>query len=229
QVSALSEALWTQPSELVGIDLNVSAQLQFLEHVCRSFQAEYDAFPCDPTEVPYQYYFNQSMFRSVDAEVLYCMIRHYRPQHIVEVGSGFSTYVSTAAVRYNTAHGHPATLVAIEPYPNDVLRHGFPGLSQLLQPPLQHVDFYLFTCLAENDILFIDSSHVLRIDSDVRLLILEVLPRLQPGVLVHFHDIFLPCDYPRDWVMNEHRFWNEQYLLQAFLACNRSFEVLWSG
>jgi hypothetical protein len=229
QVSALSEALWARPSELVGIDLNVPAQLQFLEHVCRCLQAEYSAFPSDPTEVPHQYYFNQPMFRSVDAEVLYCMIRHYHPQRVLEVGSGFSTYVSAAAVRQNITDGHPTTLVAIEPYPNDVLRHGFPGLSQLLQQPVQQIDFDLFTSLAENDILFIDSSHVLHINSDVRFLILEVLPRLQPGVLVHFHDIFLPCDYPRDWVMNEYRFWNEQYMLQAFLAFYHSFEVLWSG
>src|SRR5262245_26292553 len=114
QVSALAEALWTQPSDLVGIDLNIPAQLQFLEYVCPCFQAEYGAFPSDPTEVPHEYYFNQLMFRSVDAEVLYCMIRHYRPRRIVEVGSGFSTYVSAAAVRHNIAAGHPATLVAIE-------------------------------------------------------------------------------------------------------------------
>ena len=169
------------------------------------------------------------MFRSIDAEVLYCMIRHYRPHRIIEVGSGFSTYVSAAAVRQNGAEGYPATLVAIEPYPNDVLRRGFPGLHQLLQQPVQSVDYEAFTSLTENDILFIDSSHVLRIDSDVRFLVLEVLPRLQPGVLVHFHDIFLPCDYPRAWVMNEYRFWNEQYVLQAFLAFNRGFEVVWLG
>jgi predicted O-methyltransferase YrrM len=221
--------LWTQPSELVGIDVKAPEQLQFLDHICLPFQAEYDAFPHAPTDIPFQYYLDQNMFRSVDAEVLYCMIRHYRPHRVIEVGSGFSTYLSAAAVRQNTADGHPATFVAIEPYPNEVLRHGFPGLSQLLVQPLQSVELDLFTSLTENDILFIDSSHVLRIDSDVRFLFLEVLPRLQPGVLVHFHDIFLPCEYPRDWVMHEYRFWNEQYLLQAFLAFNRGFEVLWSG
>src|SRR5262249_46442361 len=81
----------------------------------------------------------------------------------------------------------------------------------------------------QNDILFIDSSHVFRVDSDVRFLFLEVLPRLNPGVLIHIHDIFLPYDYPRDWIVKEHRFWNEQYLLHAFLLFNRAFEVLWAG
>ncbi len=89
------------------------------------------------------------------------------------------------------------------------MRQGFPRLQCLINKPLQDVDLDLFTTLAEGDVLFIDSYHVLRIDSDVRFLFLEVLPRLQPGVLVHFHDIFLPFDYPQEWVIKEHRFWNE--------------------
>jgi hypothetical protein len=94
---------------------------------------------------------------------------------------------------------------------------------------VQDVDLTLFESLGENDVLFIDSSHVLHVDSDVRFLFLEVLPNLQPGVVVHVHDIFLPDHYPRQWVVEEHRFWTEQYLLQAFLAFNPSFEILWAG
>ena len=83
--------------------------------------------------------------------------------------------------------------------------------------------------LEAGDVLFIDSSHMLRIGSDVQFEYLEILPRLKPGVIVHIHDIFLPAEYPRNWVHDKHIFWNEQYLLQAFLAFNASFEVLWGG
>ncbi len=228
-ISELPEKLWTTPSELVGIELNEEKQIEFLERICVKFKGEYDTFPHNPTGLPHQYYFNQMMFRSVDAEVLYCMIRHSRPRRIVEIGSGFSTYVAAAAGLKNTEEGDPVELIAVDPYPNEVLRGGFPGLSRLIPRRVQDVDPQWFTALEGNDILFIDSSHTVRIDSDVRLLVLEVLPRLKPGVLVHFHDIFLPYDYPREWVVKEHRFWTEQYLVQAFLAFNYAFEVVWMG
>jgi len=80
-----------------------------------------------------------------------------------------------------------------------------------------------------NDILFIDSSHVLKIGSDVQYEYLEILPRLAPGVLVHLHDIFLPMEYPKNWILTDHYFWNEQYLLQAFLIHNVAMKVLWAG
>ena len=117
----------------------------------------------------------------------------------------------------------------IDPYPNEVLKRGFPGLSRLIPEKVQDVPISEFMTLGDNDILFIDSSHVLKTGSDVHYEYLEVLPRLNRGVIVHVHDIFLPAEYPREWVLGEHRFWNEQYLLQAFLAFNESFEVLWAG
>src|SRR5690606_33408648 len=86
-----------------------------------------------------------------------------------------------------------------------------------------------FSQLGENDILFIDSSHVLHATSDVRYEYLEILPTLKPGVLVHIHDILLPADYFRSWLVTDLHFWNEQYLLQAFLAFNESFRTLWAG
>ena len=119
--------------------------------------------------------------------------------------------------------------MAVEPYPNATIKKGFPGLSRLIDAPVQQVSLAEFERLRENDILFIDSSHVLKIGSDVEFLFLEVLPRLNPGVIVHIHDIFLPANYPRRWVVDELRFWNEQYILQAFLAFNRAFEVLWAA
>lgn len=94
---------------------------------------------------------------------------------------------------------------------------------------LEEVEATLFTSLSENDILFIDSSHILRIGNDVYYEYLDILPRIAPGVFVHIHDIFLPFEYPRQWVMDEYRFWNEQYLLQAFLMFNNAFKVIWAG
>lgn len=228
-VSSLPEGLWERESEMVGIELNEPAQLAFLEDVCSRFKTEYDTFPLDPTEVPYEYYFNQMMFRSVDAEVYYCMVRHHLPRRIIEVGSGYSTRVAAAAIRRNIEEGHRTELIAIEPYPSDILRQGMPGLARLVETTVQDVDLSVFQALGANDILFIDSSHVVRTGSDVCLLVLEILPRLRSGVLVHFHDVFLPKDYPREWVTKEHRFWSEQYLLQAFLAHNSAFEIAWAG
>ncbi len=125
--------------------------------------------------------------------------------------------------------GIDCELIAIEPYPNKILQKGFPGLSKLIKKEVQDVGLDEFYKLNENDILFIDSSHVLKIGSDVQYEYLEILPRLNKGVIVHVHDIFLPAEYPKEWVLKNYRFWTEQYLLQAFLTFNNTFEVLWVG
>ena len=158
------------------------------------------------------------------------MIRHFNPSTIMEIGSGNSTCLSAEALLKNRKEfGTSNELIAIEPYPNKNLEGGFPGLSKLIVDKVQNVPFTEFEKLKENDILFIDSSHVLQIGGDVQYEYLEILPRLKPGVIVHIHDIFLPAEYPKEWVLKRHRFWNEQYLLQAFLTLNKEFEVLWAG
>ena len=119
--------------------------------------------------------------------------------------------------------------MAFEPYPVKTLRAGLPGLTRLVTKKIQDVPWAEFQKLQANDILFIDSTHVLKIGSDVQYEYLEILHRLNPGVLIHLHDIFWPAEYPRKWVMTEKRFWNEAYLAQAFLAFNDSFEILWAG
>jgi hypothetical protein len=110
-----------------------------------------------------------------------------------------------------------------------VLINGFPGLHTLIPIRVQDAGFGLFQQLAANDILFIDSSHAVRCGGDVNYLFLEVLPRLNPGVIVHIHDIFLPNEFPKDLVKNRHFFWTEQYLLQAFLTFNSEFEILFAN
>jgi hypothetical protein len=163
--------------------------------------------------------------------VLYGMVRSLKPRRILEIGSGHSTLLSAQAILANTSEdpGYRCELRAIEPYPSEILRRGFPGLSRLVTAPVQDVPIADFLELGADDILFIDSSHVLSIGGDVRYEYLEVLPRLNPGVVVHVHDIFLPAEYPEEWVRRQHRFWNEQYLLQALLVGNSGFEVLWGS
>lgn len=224
----LKDELWQKDSEFPGIDINEKGQLDLLAEFEAKYKTEYDALP-EETQIPHQYHLKNSAFIAVDAEILYCMIRHFKPRRIFEVGSGNSTYLSAQAALVNKSEGHECELVAFEPYPNETLRKGFPGLSKLVQTKAEDIGPGTFQELGENDILFIDSSHVVRVGNDVRHLYLEVLPRLRKGVIVHVHDIFLPKEYPKEWVLEEHYFWNEQYLLQAFMSFNDSFEVLFGA
>jgi len=226
----LKDDLWSEHSALVGIDLNQAKQLELLSLFVSKFRTEYEQFPKSKTAIPYEYYVNNGSFVNVDGEILYCMIRYFKPQRIYEIGSGFSTYLSAQAMRKNVEEDRTqCELVAIEPYPNKVLEAGFPSLSRLIRKEVQDISLAEFEKLTANDILFIDSSHVLRIGNDVKYEYLDILPRLNKGVIVHVHDIFLPAEYPQEWVLRGRRFWTEQYLLQAFLAFNSSFEVLWAG
>lgn len=226
----LKDELWKKKSELVGIDINEENQIELLSQFSSKFNVEYESFPRNKTSIPYQYYVNNSEFESVDGEILYCMIRSFKPNKIFEIGSGNSTYLSAQAILKNQEdNGHECKLIVFDPYPNEVLKSGFPGLSELISTKIQDVPLSKFSELKENDILFIDSSHVLKIGSDVQYEYLEILPRLRKGVIVHSHDIFLPAEYPKEWVLKAYRFWTEQYLLHAFLAFNDSFKVLWAG
>ncbi|MCD4676680.1 MAG: class I SAM-dependent methyltransferase, partial [Desulfobacula sp.] len=228
----LKDELWSNDSELVGININEDCQINYLSEISSIFKEEYEAFLSDQNEIeiPSQYYVNNGGFESVDGEILYCMIRHFKPKRIIEISSGNSTYLSAQSILKNKEENGPdCELIAIEPYPNAILKAGFPGLSKLIPAKIQDISLSEFSKLEENDILFIDSSHVLKIGSDVQCEYLEILPRLNKGVIVHIHDIFLPAEYKKDWVLKDYRFWTEQYLLQAFLAFNDSFEILWAG
>ena len=225
----LKDQLWLRQSQLVGIDINEQKQVEMINQFLR-FKNEYDNFPKNRTSKAWQFYANNPYFGPVDAEVLYCMIRHFQPKKIIEIGCGYSTYLSAEAILKNEEKsGYRADLIAVDPYPNRVLKSGFPGLSRLITEKIEDIDLEEYKALKENDILFIDSSHVLKIGNDVHHEYLEILPRLNKGVIVHIHDIFVPCEYPKMWVLKMRRFWNEQYLVQAFLAFNNVFEVLWCG
>ncbi len=227
----LRNELWEKQSPLRGLDMNYSGQVEMLSLFSSQFKKDYEEFPASKPALPYKYYIGNQTFPPVDAAMLYCMIRHFKPKRIVEVGSGFSTFMSAEALLRNKQE-NPAcdcALIAIEPYPNATLRQGFPGLSRLVVEKAQNVSLSMFTKLEENDILFIDSSHALAIGNDVAYEYLDVIPSLAKGVIVHCHDIFLPAEYPRRWILDEHMFCSEQYLLQAFLAFNKTFKVLLAG
>ena len=229
----LKDELWQQHSDLTGIQMNESKQLDWLSVCLSRYKEEYDRFPANHQHIqePFTYIFDNPFFGPVDAEILYCMIRHFKPAKILEIGSGYSTYLAAQAVLKNAEEdlSRSCELTTVDPFPNKVVKAGFPGLGRVLPYDVQNLTLSTFGELQENDILFIDSSHVLKIGSDVQFEYLNVLPKLNPGVVVHIHDIFLPAEYPKDWILKEHRFWNEQYLLQAFLTFNEHFEVLWAS
>ena len=213
---SLPETFWNRPSELPGINMNDAMQLDLLRNHFPKFRREHKDVAAEPA--PGQ----KRPFRGVDALVAYSMVRHFQPELIIEVGCGYSSLVlgQAAAKNKNSA------LMCIDPFPPDVIQDGIPALRSLIKTKVQDVDLEFFSQLESDDILFIDSSHTVKIGGDVNYLFLEVLPRIKPGVIVHVHDIFLPFEYRRDWVLDELRFWSEQYLLQAFLTFNSEFEVL---
>ena len=225
----LKEDLWSQPSDVIGLDMNLPQQNALLEEVLPNYIDECKFSEEEPL-VPHEFHLGNEFFEAADAEILHCMVRYFKPRRVIEIGSGYSTLVSArAAIMNEELDGSPTELICIEPYPNETITKGFPGLTKLIREPLQDMELSLFLELDRNDILFIDSSHVVKIGGDVVCEYLEILPRLRPGVLVHIHDIFLPDEYPRQWVLGQHKFWTEQYLLQAFLAFNSCFEVIWAG
>jgi Sulfotransferase family/Methyltransferase domain len=219
----LDDAFWASTSSLRGLDMREDYQLELVRNSFAAFADECRTlFSSETTNGRGSPSLDNDMFGGTDALALYCMIRHFAPRLIVEVGAGLSTRVAAAAAQRSGG----CRLISIEPFPSNDLRAGGPDLTTLIEKTVQEVDLGLFDELKENDILFIDSSHMVKIGSDVVHLLLEVVPRLNPGVIVHIHDIYLPRQYRREWVLQDLRFWTEQYLLQAFLAFNTDFEVL---
>jgi hypothetical protein len=217
------EVLW--PSELhdpPGIDFRVDAQIELLRALAPL--ARDVRFPRHPTPgEPASFYEPNGRFEGLDARLLHTLLRHLEPCRLVEVGGGYSTRLIADVNRRHLGgrirHG------LIEPHPEDwMLDH--PAISQVIVDRVEVSGLAPFAELEAGDVLFIDSSHVAKTGSDVHFLYLEVLPRLPPGVVVHAHDVFLPQDYPEEWVLGEERSWNEQYLVQALLVGGGSCEVL---
>ncbi|MEA4820748.1 MAG: class I SAM-dependent methyltransferase [Erysipelotrichales bacterium] len=219
--AGLSPQTWTAPSALPGVDMNEAGQLALMETVFAKYHEDFAAFPLKRTGNDLEFSFENDQVSGADPFILHALVRELKPRRIVEVGGGYTTLVSAKAVRQNGS----GEIVTIEPYPRPFLARALDGVGRLERRPLQEIDLELFASLGEDDILFIDSTHVSRIGSDVNRLFLEILPRLAPGVWVHVHDIFLPYDYPETWTRDMQFFWTEQYLLQAFLIGNRMYRV----
>lgn len=207
---------------LPGIDWNVDGQLRFLERL--AFADELAGFPKHKTGDLEPYMYNQ-MFGPGDAEYWYQILRALKPKRVIEIGSGGSTLVAIKALSRNHMENaaYSCDHVCIEPFEAPWLEKT--GV-RVVRCPAEEADPSLFCSLDAGDILFIDSSHMIRPQGDVLFEYLELLPTLKPGVIVHVHDIFSPRDYPRDWLADHVKFWNEQYLLEAFLSHNADWEIL---
>jgi len=207
--------------DIFGVELNETEQLELLNR----FVVYYGGMPFKPEKSEgLRFYYENPAYSYSDAILLHCMIRHLKPNRIIEVGSGFSScmILDTNELFFN---GSIATTF-IEPYPELLMSLLKDNDSiNTISSRLQDIDPGEFDALQANDILFIDSTHVSKIDSDVNRIIFDILPRLSSGVHVHFHDIFFPFEYKREWVL-EGRAWNEAYLLRAFLQFNRTFRVV---
>lgn len=208
---------------LPGINLNDAAQLGLLKQF--SYTAELQALPFKMEERKDTYFYDNGMFCQGDSEILYSMIRHYQPRKIIEIGSGYSTLMTLNAIAANKKEnaGYDCALTCIEPYEISWLETLGVELNRI---PVEQLELSWFEQLEENDILFIDSSHMIRPQGDVLFEFLQILPTLKKGVVIHVHDIFTPKDYPDEWILGSHKMWNEQYLLEAVLTNSGHFEII---
>jgi len=211
------------PHDIPGVDLRESDQLRLLEE----FAQFYSEMPFQPQKTEgLRYYFENSAYSYSDAILLHCMIRYLRPKRIIEVGSGFSSCMTLDT--NELFFGNSIATTFIEPYPDllmSLLKDTDKNNTRIISRRLQDTDIAVFETLGTNDILFVDSSHVGKVNSDVNCIFFDILPVVAPGVHIHFHDIFYPFEYPKEWLL-EGRAWNEAYMLRTFLQYNNSFEVV---
>jgi len=209
--------------KIPGIDLRVNAQLELLKtlsvyYLEMPFKAE--------KQEGFRYNFFNRYYEYTDGIILYSLIRHFRPSQIIEIGSGYSSalMLDTSELFFDSS----INLTFIEPYSNVRLKNLLKetdSQTNIIESDVQLLDTSLFEKLESGDILFVDSSHAVKTGSDVNYILFEILPKLKKGVLIHFHDIHYPFEYPKEWVLNGFG-WNETYFLKAFLMNNSSFEIL---
>lgn len=218
-----SKSLWAKKSNLYGLNINMEDQIENIKTICLPFKNEYLGNKIFK-------YGTENKFGPgygyIEAQALHSIIRKYKPKRVIEVGSGVSTWCILKANDLNKLQEGfvDFKLTCIEPYPNSVLKN----LKEvnLIEKKVQEIAFEEeFYKLEKNDILFIDSSHTVKVGSDVNYIILEILPRLKPGVIVHFHDIFIPYDYNRN-TLSTFFHWSETTLLRAFLINNKNARII---
>lgn len=213
-----------------GIDLGLEHQLELLNELKEFYkQIPYNfSDPLTDQKLSYRYKTGNEYYRYGDAIFLFCMMLHLKPRRIIEVGSGHSSAMMLD-INENFLH-NSVHLTFIEPFPEERLC----GLLQkedrkntvVLKSFVQETDVEIYKSLEANDILFIDSSHVSKPGSDVNFIVFDILPILKPGVVIHFHDVFFPFELPASWVLKRKWFWNENYILRAFLMNNPDYEII---
>lgn len=223
------DLLWpaTAP-EVIGIDFKEADQRFFIERDMKRAGASFDY--SDEEGGTLRYHLNNGLFGGHDALALVAMLQKYRPKRIIEIGSGYSSLLIANELARDPRQG--TEFVCVDPFPRPFIRElqkNSGAISRLHAEKVEELPVSFFSGLEANDVLFIDSSHVAKTGSDVNYLFFEVLPRLAPGVVIHIHDIFLPCDYPANWVLDLGFCWNEQYLLRALLMHSTAFEVLFGS
>lgn len=211
------------PRSIPGVDLNEAKQLRLLEE----FKAYYREIPFkQQKQEGLRYYFENPYYSYSDAIFLYSMIRHAKPERIIEVGSGYSSCVILDTNEMYFRNEIKCTF--IEPFPDRLLsliKQSDMKAIELITKDIQGVPASMFQSLSENDILLVDSTHITKANSDVNSIFFDILPILNKGVYIHFHDIFYPFEYPKTWILGG-RSWNESYLLRAFLQYNQSFKIV---
>jgi Methyltransferase domain len=213
--------LWMRRSLPQGIEWDLDGQEELarrLAHHAHELGDVPDRIPDHGAELTW----HNGLMSSGDIYAYYGLVRELGPRRVIEVGSGWSSLVLARALVANDA---PVAVTLIEPTPNQALLAEFRPQWKLVPHLVQHVDVHLFEELEAGDLLFYDGSHVTRTGGDLNWMLFDVLPRLSPGVWVHFHDLFWPNDYPSWWILDEGITWNEQYVLQAFLMHNQAYRV----
>lgn len=219
-LDALPADVWDRRSTLAGIRFDTAAQIDWAERELAPYLAEFNP-PAEGTWGSGEYYYANKSFEWGDADVAYAIVRSLKPSRVLELGSGFSTLVLAAAIEQNGS----GELVSNDPYPRGVV----PERLRVDQRGAESVPLAEFQALEPGDVLFVDTTHTVKLGSEVNYIVLDVLPALKPGVVVHFHDIYLPYEYPRGLVEFHDAYWAEQYLLQAFLAMNPGYEVMFAN
>lgn len=214
-----TKSLWAKRSDLPGVSVNLDEQVNNLRSICLPYRKEYAGNKIYQEGVAKHFGLG---YGYIEAQALHAVIRFYNPKRIIEVGGGVSTYCMSKAQEMNINNTGDA-ITCIEPYPSDMLKEL--NNVNIITQKVQSIPINVFRLLEKNDILFIDSSHTVKPGSDVNYLVLEVIPCLRSGVIIHFHDIYLPFDYQRN-VLHTLFHWTETSLLRAFLIFNKKVHII---
>jgi hypothetical protein len=223
-LETIPQRVWSDPAAMPGVSWDLTAQLTWLRAELEPRLGEFGA-GADPPGTAEGYYYRNRFFNALDADLLYAIIRNRRPPRVLEVGSGFSTLAIERAATRNRDEGAPLRHDVFDAFPSGRLGPVRDRL-ELHAVAAETIPVAAFAELQGGDVLFIDTTHAVRPGGDVVHLLLDALPRVAPGVLVHIHDFFRPFEYPRTLMERYGVFWQEHHLVQALLCGSDAFEIL---